>query len=121
MSILIVAAGGALGASLRYGVGQLMQTFAIGHFPYATLLVNIVGSFFMGYLAMSMAGRFSMSESWRLFLLIGVLGGFTTFSSFSLETVRLWAAHLYTSAILNVIGNVVGSIAALLVGLWAAR
>lgn len=86
---LLVAAGGAAGSWARYVTGWLW-TRAIGPvaasaFPWATLTVNVVGSFAMGLLAGWLARHGSHGEPWRLFLAVGVLGGFTTFSSFSLE------------------------------------
>ena len=115
--LLQVAAGGAIGASLRYLV-VLQAGRALGAgFPYGTALVNISGSFLMGILAVVLLGRGQVSP----FLLTGVLGGFTTFSAFSLDAVALIERGQVTSAIVYVVVSVLGSIAALFVGLILAR
>lgn len=85
MSFLWIGLGGAIGAMLRYGVNLLVISTYTGPIPFATLLVNVVGSLLIG-LGWSTIGN----ESMKAFLLIGLLGGFTTFSSFSMETIRLW-------------------------------
>ena len=109
---LLVALGGGIGAWLRFAATRLLQGPA---FPWATLSVNLLGSFAMGLLAGWLARH--GGEQWRLLLGVGVLGGFTTFSAFSLELVELvqrgafgWAA-LY--AALSVAGGVLGLIAGL--------
>lgn len=85
MSFLFVAAGGAIGAAARYGVSLLSLAWFGAGFPWGTLVVNLVGSFAIGVLvAQGIAGNA------RLFWVMGVLGGFTTFSAFSLEAVGLW-------------------------------
>ena len=87
---LIVAAGGALGAVARYGVGVWAQRlFPAAQWPWATLTVNIVGSAIMGLLVGLMAHFWSPSAEMRAFLTVGVLGGFTTFSAFSFDIVGL--------------------------------
>ena len=86
INVLAVAAGGAMGASLRYLTGLLaLATFGAG-FPYGTMIVNVVGSFFMGYITVKFL---DLSETVKLFLLTGLLGGFTTFSAFSLDFYKL--------------------------------
>ena len=113
-AILLVGTGGALGAVARYGVGLLVKS-ASG-FPWATLSVNIIGSLLMG-LVMGWLGRQSgATETMRLFWTVGLLGGFTTFSAFSLELVslverrELWAAGGYLG------GSVLGGVAGLFIG-----
>lgn len=86
-ALLLVAAGGALGASARYGVSLALINSA-GRFPFATLTVNILGSFLLGLL-FAYSQHTAISEGWRLFLAVGVLGAFTTFSTFSVEVVAL--------------------------------
>ena len=113
-SSLLVAFGGGVGAWLRFVAGRLVGPAA---FPFATLTVNILGSFAMGLLAGWLARDGAGSESWRLLLGVGVLGGFTTFSAFSLEIVTLaqrgaiGAAAAY--AALSLAGGIVGLIAGL--------
>jgi CrcB protein len=118
-TVIQVALGGALGASLRYGVNvSASRLFGTG-FPVATLVVNVLGSFLMGLLAASLLER----GEGRLapFLLTGVLGGFTTFSAFSLDAVRLWERGEATAAAGYVAVSVVLSIAGLALGLAVAR
>jgi CrcB protein len=112
-AILSIAAGGALGALSRHGV-NLAAVKLMGHgFPYATLTVNVVGSFAMGLLIASFTNFWQPSETIRLFLVTGLLGAFTTFSTFSLDFVTLWERGAYMHSALYLSGSVVISIAAL--------
>lgn len=86
-SLLLVAAGGAIGATARYGFSLALINSA-ARFPFATLAVNILGSFLLGLL-FAYSQQQAVSESWRLFLGVGILGAFTTFSTFSVEVVVL--------------------------------
>lgn len=119
--LLAVAAGGALGSMGRYVVGVLMARLLGAGFPWGTLTVNIVGSFVMGLLIEAAALRGVLSAEARAFVFVGVLGGFTTFSSFSLDVVTLvqrdevWAAGAYLAA------TVVVGVFALVLGLFVAR
>ncbi|MBT6329450.1 MAG: fluoride efflux transporter CrcB, partial [Kordiimonadaceae bacterium] len=83
--IFAVAAGGAIGATGRFLVGRLMLNIMGPGFPWGTLTVNILGSFLIGLAVQLLAMRYSLSHEWQGFLIIGVLGGFTTFSAFSME------------------------------------
>lgn len=118
-NLVQVAAGGAIGASARYltnvGLGRLLGT----GFPWATLTVNIVGSFLMGFLVVWLAHR----DLNRLapFLMTGILGGFTTFSAFSLDTITLWDRGQTGLAAAYVLGSVVLSLAAILAALHLFR
>lgn len=120
---LIVAAGGALGAVARYGVGLWTQRlFPTAPWPWATLTVNAVGGLLMGLLAGWLAFRGGAhSESLRLFAAVGVLGGFTTFSAFSLEAALMIERRQLAMAGGYVAASVVLSIAALFIGLMVAR
>lgn len=81
--------GGGLGASLRYWLSGFIPKYTGSNFPYGILTVNIIGCFFIGFLMTAMEDRFIMNPALRIFLTIGILGGFTTFSSFSYETIAM--------------------------------
>lgn len=115
---LAVAAGGALGAWLRFFAGRLI---GMGSFPVATLLINIGGSFAMGLLAGWLADKGNNGETWRLLLGVGLLGGFTTFSAFSLEMVTLAQRGAMGAAALYLVLSVAGGIVGLLIGLMLSR
>lgn len=118
---LSVAIGGALGACARYGVAQAMlRTFGPGY-PYGTLFVNIVGSFLMGMLIETIALRWSPSPELRVLLVTGFLGGFTTFSAFSLDVALLVEKGETLSAAAYVLMSVVLSIGGLFAGLHIMR
>lgn len=121
MNILYVAIGGAAGAVLRYLVCTHMTQW-LGHaFPYGTMAVNVAGSFMMGVL-MALLARSDIAQSPHYLLLaVGVLGGFTTFSAFSLDTVTLLQRGEMMVAAGYVAASVLGSVAALFVGLWCIR
>lgn len=119
---LIVAAGGALGAVARYGVGTLAGRLGASHWPWGTLAVNIVGGLLMGALTGWLAFRGGLhAESIRLFAAVGILGGFTTFSAFSLETALMIEKRQLALAGGYVAASVVLSILALFIGLMVAR
>ena len=119
--LFLAAAGGAIGASARYLVG-LSAVRLLGHgFPWGTLTVNIVGSFFMGILIESWALRYNAPQEVRIFMTTGILGGFTTFSAFSLDFVTLFERKDYSSALAYLLANVGLSIFALFAGLYIAR
>ncbi|HZV84716.1 MAG TPA: fluoride efflux transporter CrcB [Brevundimonas sp.] len=116
---LIVAAGGALGAAARYGLARLLPATA---WPWATLGVNVLGGLLTGLLAGWLAFRAGVgSETLRLFAVVGVLGGFTTFSAFSLETVSMIERRQFAMAGSYVAVSVILSIAAVFAGLMVAR
>lgn len=122
LSFLIVGIGGAFGAMARHGVGMLaLKNMGIA-FPYGTIIVNILGSFLMGVLIAWMARRTGGdSNELRLFLATGFLGGFTTFSAFSLDTIVLYERGEFGLAALYVGVSVIVSIVALFAGLWLMR
>jgi CrcB protein len=111
-------AGGAIGAAARYLIGVALA--GRGGFPYATLAVNLIGGFAMGLLA-ALILRGMAGESARLFIGVGVLGGFTTFSAFSLESFQMIERGQLVMAGAYAIASVVGSIAALALGYAVAR
>jgi CrcB protein len=121
MNVLMVAAGGALGATARYATG-LVATRLFGHgFPWGTMIVNVLGSFLMGVLIGWLLARAAGDQLVRLFLATGVLGGFTTFSAFSLDAVTLWERGETGAAAAYVTASVGLSLAALFAGLWMIR
>ncbi len=120
INTLLVMMGGAVGAALRYEAGRLVTMLTAPGFPWATLVVNVVGGFCMGLLAAGLA-RMSVGEPWRLLLGVGVLGGFTTFSAFSLETVLMIERGQMMLALAYVLASVVGAILALFVGISVLR
>jgi fluoride exporter len=97
--------GGAIGSALRYSVGLWLQPLLPG-FPWATLLVNITGSFAIG-IVLGLAVNSQLSQEWRLFLAVGVLGGFTTFSTFSYETLALLEQNRWEKALVYISSSVV--------------
>lgn len=119
--LLLVALGGAVGASLRHlaNVGSL-RLFGPG-FPWATLGVNVLGALLMGLFVETLARRWGGSPELRLFIATGILGGFTTFSAFSLDAAELHQRGDFILAFVYVAGSVIMSIAALFLGMWLAR
>jgi len=118
---LAATAGGAIGAGARYLVNAaFLAAFGPG-LPWATLAVNVLGSFLMGVVLAVAVPLLGDSPLWRTFLATGILGGFTTFSAFSLDAVQLWERHQPGLAIAYVAASVVLSIAALVAGLALAK
>jgi CrcB protein len=120
MNFLLVMAGGALGSAARYLVGKLTLGWFGPDYPWGTLTVNLIGGFLMGTLA-GMLARTGGSEHARLLLGVGVLGGFTTFSAFSLDTVLMIERGQLGMAIAYVLVSAIGSILALFAGLHLIR
>ena len=118
---LVVFLGAGLGGALRHGVNLVVAWMLGTSFPVATLAINVSGSLLMGLLAGYFAFKGDPGQTWRLFLTTGVLGGYTTFSTFSLEAVLLWERGTYGLAILYVFGSVIVSLGALVFGLWVVR
>lgn len=119
--ILSIAAGGALGAVARYLLSARVTALLGASFPYGTLIVNVLGSFLMGLLITLFAKKFQVSAEMQAFLTVGLLGGFTTFSAFSMETVLLFERQAYGQAGLYVAGSLVLAIAGLFAGMYLAR
>ncbi|WP_293881570.1 fluoride efflux transporter CrcB [Sphingomonas sp.] len=119
--LVLTMIGGAVGAGARY-LASSAAVRAIGvQFPWGTLAINIVGGFLMGVLVAALSRFGDDGEPWRLFLGVGVLGGFTTFSAFSLETWSLIERGQAFPAIGYIAASVIGSIAALALGLTLVR
>jgi CrcB protein len=121
LHIALVAAGGAIGASLRHLVGLAALRVAGREFPWGTLAVNISGCLAMGLFIELLARRAGISNEVRLFVATGILGGFTTFSAFSLDVAVLIERGAAASALIYASASVIGSLAALFGGLWLAR
>jgi CrcB protein len=121
MGYLIVFLGGGLGAALRHGVNIFAARFAGTSFPYGTLSINIAGSLAMGLIAEYFALKAGLPQRWRLFLTTGILGGFTTFSAFSLEAALLYERGQLAGAAIYVVASVVLAIGALFAGLAIVR
>lgn len=120
---LIVFVGAGCGGVLRYGTNLAAIRLLGEAFPFGTFLINVAGSFVMGLVAAAALARIGLfgQPEWRLFLMTGVLGGFTTFSAFSLDTAYLWERDEFGLAILYVGGSVAVSLAAVSAGLWLVR
>ena len=115
--VLLVGGGGFLGAVARYGVGRLLEASAAGaRLPIATFVVNVTGCLAIGVLAGLGERTALLTPGARLFLMTGVLGGYTTFSAFALETVSLGRGSAWLPLTLNVLGHVALGILAVLVG-----
>ena len=121
MGFLIVFLGGGLGAALRHGVNLAAARLLGAAFPYATLIENVTGSLVMGLLAGYFAFKGGAPQHWRLFLTTGILGGYTTFSAFSLDAMLLYERGELGLAALYVLLSVVLSIGGLFAGLALVR
>jgi CrcB protein len=118
---LAVAAGGALGAVARYAVALFVATFWKREFPLATLLINVSGSFILGFFSTFAAERSSIGPLWRLLVATGFVGAYTTFSTFEYETQRLAESGALWWGALNVLTSVAAGYAAVLLGVHLAR
>lgn len=123
LATLLVFIGGGIGAALRHGVNVAAGRGLGLNFPWGTLIVNVAGSLVMGLLAawFALKADAGISQHVRLLLTTGLLGGFTTFSAFSLDVVLLWERQAIMAAAGYVLASVVLSIAGLVAGLWVVR
>ena len=103
MRFLLICLGGAVGTAARYGVGGLVVRWWGSEFPYGTFIVNVTGSFLIGLIQQVGLSTLAIPETARLVLTIGVMGGFTTYSSFSYETIRLIEEGSWLQAGTNVV------------------
>lgn len=121
MHYLVVFIGGGIGAALRHGVNRAALSWLGPGFPYGTMFVNVAGGLLIGVLAELFLARGGGSQTFRLFLTTGILGGFTTFSAFSLDAALMWQRSDYAALAVYVTGSVLLSIAALFLGMAAVR
>ena len=112
----VIMFGGALGAVARYVLSTTIMDKMGANFPYGTLLVNVLGSFLMGFLAMFLVERIGLDPLLRLGLFVGFLGAFTTFSTFSMETMNLFEQGYHVRALINMLVNVLFSVLAVWLG-----
>jgi CrcB protein len=121
MGYVVVFIGAGIGGAIRHAMNIWVARLMGTHFPWHTFFVNISGSLVMGLVAGYFALRGHAVGHTRLFLATGVLGGFTTFSAYSLDAVLLWERHEQLLSALYVGGSVIGAVAGLVLGLWIMR
>ncbi len=121
MSYVIVFLGGGIGAALRHGINILAARILGTGFPHGTLSINVTGSLIMGLVAAWFAFKGDASQHWRLFLTTGILGGYTTFSTFSLDVAFLYERGEIMQTALYIAGSVALSIFGIFLGLAVAR
>lgn len=119
--VLAIAAGGAVGSLLRFWMSSWVHSFAGRSFPYGTLAVNVLGCLIMGFLFVLFIERLSDNPALRAGILIGVIGGFTTFSSFSIETFNLIEQGAWAKAVANMSGSLVLCVGATWIGVMLGR
>jgi fluoride exporter len=119
--MMAIAAGGAVGALLRWFLAGGIQRLAGGAFPWGTFAVNAIGSFLIGFLFVFMVERSATSELWRLGLTVGLLGALTTFSTYSLESLRLLQSGAIAMAMGSILGQVVVCLSLTWLGIQLAR
>ncbi len=119
---LAIGLSGGLGAIARVSLARALVSLGWVAFPYSTLLVNAVGSFLIGYLAFSLPSiRWAQAESVRIVIMSGFLGGFTTFSAFSLETLKMIELGEYAKALTYVSSSLISCLLLCALGIWLAR
>lgn len=121
INLALVALGGAIGASLRHLSGVVALRLMGPGFPWGTMFVNVLGSLAMGLFIGWLVKKAGVSNELRLFVATGILGGFTTFSAFSLDVVNLFERGEMASAAGYIVGSVLLSVTAVFAGLWFAR
>ncbi len=121
MNYLLVFVGGGLGSMLRYWVNVVCGRLLGTDFPYGIMLINITGSTVMGLIAGYLAFKGEAAQSWRIFVMTGILGGYTTFSAFSLDAALLYERGEIALAALYVVGSVALAIGGLFAGLALVR
>ena len=121
LQIIAIAIGGALGSVFRFALSTGVYQWLGRDFPYGTLTVNVLGSLLMGFLYIVLMERSSLGPEWRALILIGLLGAFTTFSTFSLETLNLIESGALLKAAMNILLSVVLCLFAAWAGMLGGR
>ena len=121
LQTVVIATGGAFGALMRFWVSSATYAMLGRSFPYGTLMVNVLGSLLMGFLFIWLTERSSLPPEWRSLILVGFLGAFTTFSTFSIETFNLLQAGEVSKALINILLSVVLCLLATWIGVIAGR
>ncbi len=121
MKYLLIAIGGGAGSLTRYVAASAIMTRFGGRFPLGTLVINVTGSFLIGFLMTILTDRYKLDPMWRLFLVVGFLGGYTTFSSFEWETFAAVREGGFWIGLLNVVGSVTFGYFAVWLGSALAR
>lgn len=121
MRYLVISLGGVLGANARYLLGNWVAARYGTSFPYGTMLINVSGSFVIGFFLVLITERFVVHPNWRLFFAVGFLGAYTTFSTFSFESVALMQGGSWLLGLANIVGSVVLGLVAVLTGMALAR
>ncbi|MDH4274355.1 MAG: fluoride efflux transporter CrcB [Gammaproteobacteria bacterium] len=119
--LIAIAGGGAVGALLRFWVSRIVHAWTGTDFPYGTFVINISGSLMMGFFFVLLAERTGVAPEWRAVILVGFLGAFTTFSTFSLEALTLMIGGEIATAMIYVVASVVLCIFAVWLGMWVGR
>lgn len=119
--LFAIAAGGAVGAVLRFLMSTGIYRVVGRDFPYGTMAVNVIGSFFIGLMFILMIERLSLTPEWRAGILVGLIGAFTTFSTFSFETLALLEEGELLKSVMNVLLSVVLCLGATWVGMMMGR
>jgi CrcB protein len=119
--VLLVGLGGAIGSVLRFLTSMLATSWFGADFPYGTFIVNLVGSFLIGLIQEVGTDTLLLSDTTRIFLTTGIMGGLTTYSSFSYETVRLMEAHAWPQAWINIIATTVLCLSLCFLGIAVGR
>lgn len=117
---LPIAIGGAIGSVLRFWLSKYIQDLSISGFPFGILLVNVLGSFLIGLLATLFVDRFYLNQIWRALILIGFLGGFTTFSSFSIDAINLLRQGFQFQGIMYIFSSIIFCLSATWLGIFLA-
>jgi CrcB protein len=121
MNLVVIALGGAVGALARYGLSGAVHRFASPYFPWGTFVVNVAGCLVFGFIAGLTDERLTIDQTTRAFLLVGVLGAFTTFSTFSFETVELLRNGETAAALMNAGGQLMLGMVAMFGGVLVGR
>jgi len=121
LQTVVIATGGAFGALMRFWVSSATYAMLGRSFPYGTLMVNVLGSLLMGFLFIWLTERSSLPPEWRSLILVGFLGAFTTFSTFSIETFNLLQAGEVSKALINILLSVVLCLLATWIGVISGR